>query len=112
MSPYDGPKKKPKYGNRKTVVDGITFDSKREAKRYGELKLLLQAGLIRDLSIHKRYTLIVNGHKVCTYEADFDYFDVRKGEWVTEDAKGFRTREYLLKKKLLFALSGVKVVEV
>lgn len=101
-----------KYRNVKTVVDGITFDSKREAKRYGELMLLLRAGLIRDLTLQKRYSLLVNGELICAYVADFDYYDAKAGRWVTEDAKGVRTPEYLIKKKLMKAVHGITIREV
>lgn len=83
-----------KYGNTPTVVDGIRFDSLREANRYSELKLMERAGEISDLRLQVRYQLCVNGVKVCTYVADFVY--VRDGITVVSDAKGVRTRDYIL----------------
>lgn len=93
-----------KYGARKTEVDGITFDSRAEARRYGELKMLEQSAIIKDLELQPRYPLYVNGIKVCTYVADFHYYDCEKGQWVIEDKKGFKTPVYKLKLKFFRAL--------
>lgn len=101
-----------KYHNRRTVVDGITFDSKREATRYAELRLLEKAGEIRELGVHTRYQIVVSGTKVGVYVADFDYRDLRTGEPVVEDVKGVRTAVYRLKKRLVKALLGIEIVEV
>jgi hypothetical protein len=104
-----------KYRNVKTEVDAIRFDSKREAARYQELKLLERAGEIRDLSLQVRLPLEVNGEKVCTYICDFHYFEKNKGlgfgRWVYEDVKGKRTPVYLLKKKLVKAILGIEILE-
>lgn len=100
-----------KYGNKLAVVDGIRFASQREARRYVELKLLQQAGEISDLKLQPRFTIMVNGVKVCTYTADFSYRNSR-GEFVVEDVKGVRTRDYKLKKRLMLAVYGIQVVEV
>lgn len=103
----------PKYNNVPTVVDGIRFASKREAKRYGELKLALQAGAIRDLRRQVRYPLTVSGvERTTTYIADFVYEDVATGETVVEDAKGFKTKEYILKAKMVLAQYGITIREV
>lgn len=107
-----------KYGNKKTTVDGIVFDSKREADRYRELKLLERAGEIRDLRLQVPFQLIpsyeLNGKRVraTNYIADFVYIDTRRQEQVVEDAKGYRTREYNLKKKLFGYRYGQDIVEV
>lgn len=101
-----------KYGNRKVVVDGVTFASAREARRYDQLKLLQRAGVIRDLELQKRFPLRVNGNLVCTYICDFAYHDNVRGLGIVEDAKGFRTREYINKAKLFEAIHGFKIVEV
>lgn len=101
-----------KYGNRKVVVDGRTFDSQREANRYGELSLMARAGLIDSLECQVPYRCVVNGRLVCTYVADFVYRDPASGAVVVEDAKGYRTREYRLKKKLVEAMFGITIVEV
>jgi hypothetical protein len=100
-----------KYKNRKTEVDGITFDSKREAARYSTLKLLQRAGHIRDLELQPVFPIVINGVKICKYKADFQYFDITAGKQIVEDCKGFATREYKLKKKLVRAVFGVEIVE-
>lgn len=106
-----------KYHARKTVVDGITFDSKREAKRYQELKLLERAGAIRDLTRQVRYELIpafdVDGkhYRPTSYVADFVYTDTATGEEVVEDCKGYRTDVYRLKAKLFAHRYGVSIRE-
>ena len=92
-----------KYNNIKTEIDGITFDSKKEANRYCELVLLKKAGAIKDLETQPKFPLYVNTNKVCSYIADFRYFDIGKHEWVVEDVKSTETKTplYKLKKKLL-----------
>ena len=104
-------RRKGKYGNRKSERDGIKFDSGKEAKRYRDLKLLAAAGEIRDLQLQVPFELTVNGQKICKYVADFTYRDA-KGERVVEDAKGFKTPIYRLKKKLVKACHGVEIKEV
>jgi hypothetical protein len=102
-----------KYGNRKTVVDGITFASAKEARRYGELKLLQRAGEVFGLRLQPRFPLKVNGHLICTYVGDFEYCPKdQSAAPIVEDAKGFRTPEYKLKAKLFEALFGFPIVEV
>jgi hypothetical protein len=104
-------KKPPKYGNRKTEVDGHLFDSAAEARRYGELKLLLDAGKIERLTLQPRYTLYgSDGEKVCTYVADFTYLE--DGAWKVEDVKGVKTAVYRIKKKLMKADYGIDVIEI
>lgn len=100
-----------KYRNRKTEVDGILFDSKREAARYAELKMLERAGEIRGLELQPVFPVAVNGQKICKYIADFRYTD-RAGREVVEDAKGVKTDVYRLKKKLVRALFGIEIEEV
>lgn len=75
-----------KYGNHKTTVDGITFDSQKEVNRYCELKLLQKAGEITELELQKEFVLIPNQYidgklveRKCSYKADFYYFDFRSG---------------------------------
>jgi len=101
-----------KYGNRKTVVDGRIFASKREAKRYGELRLLLKAGEIVDLECQPVIPCIVNGATVCRYIADFSYVRKFDSYHSYEDVKGFKTPIYRLKKKLVKACTGVEIIEV
>jgi hypothetical protein len=102
-----------KYGAVRTVVDGLTFASKKEARRYSELRLLERAGEIGALTLQPRYPLKVNGKLVCTYVADFEYYpaDPQKSK-VVEDAKGVRTPAYVIKAKLFEALYGFKISEV
>lgn len=107
-----------KYGAQKTVVDNITFDSKKEARRYSELVLLEKAGEIQQLHLQRVFDLQgKNGPlksdagRQLRYVGDFFYFDVRKGQWVLEDTKGFKTPEYKLKKAILRA-QGVYIEEI
>lgn len=109
-----------KYGAKKTVAGGITFDSQREAERYCELMLMLRAGEIRELKLQPEFTLqegfrTPSGEKIraVKYIADFMYKTLIDGEWrtVIEDAKGKRTKEYMIKKKLMEG-KGIKVIEV
>jgi hypothetical protein len=94
--------KRSKYGNKRTELDGYTFDSLAEAKRYQQLKFLLGAKAITDLKIHPRYEIIVNSLKVGYYEADFEYKD-KNCIWV-EDVKGFKTDLYKFKIKCFIAM--------
>lgn len=98
-----------KFHNVRTEVDGLTFDSKREARRWGELRILERAGKISGLARQIPYALTVNGQKVCTYRSDFEY--VENGQLVVEDSKGHRTPEYRLKKKLMQAVHGISIRE-
>ena len=93
-----------KYRNQPTVVAGIRFDSKKEANRDAELRLLVRAGEINNLERQPRFDLVVNGVKICTYVGDWRYH--KKGPWVwtVEDAKGFKTKEFIIKWKLAKAL--------
>ena len=107
-----------KYRNQPQVVDGLPFDSKKEAARYQELKLLQAAGQISNLVANKkelRYDLYVNDELICAYEADFQY-DEKFGDFtwakVVEDVKGMRTAAYRIKKKLMKAIFGIEIREV
>jgi len=97
-------KRKHKFNAVKTQVDGIVFDSKVEAKRYGELKLLESAKEIRGLKVHPRYPLDVEGFHICDYIADFAYREPGTPYEVVEDVKGFETPDFKLKEKLFRAL--------
>jgi hypothetical protein len=122
-----------KYGNRKTVVDGITFDSQKEANRFRELQLLERAGKITALQRQVKYVLIPTqrefsneiykkgahqGHfkpgkvleKECSYIADFAY--IQDGAYVAEDTKGVRTEAYKIKRKLMLERYGIQIREV
>lgn len=95
-----------KYRNQKTVINGIQFDSKLEAKRYQELKLLEAAGKIYRLTLQPEFELIpkfTKGGKTyrrTVYKADFSYIEVDSGKCIVEDTKGFITPLYALKRKL------------
>lgn len=107
------PVKKSKYGNKKVTVDGIEFDSKKEASRYFVLKEKQLAGKISGLMFHHVFELEVNGTVVAKYEADFTYTE--NGKLVVEDVKSAATRinrVYRLKNKLMFACHGIKIKEV
>lgn len=99
-----------KYRNKPTEVDGVWFASKREARRWGELKLMERVGYISDLRRQVRFPLRVNDELVTTYVADAAYQE--KGRLVVEDAKGCRTKEYAIKAKLFAAIHGFAIKEV
>lgn len=120
-----------KYGNKKTEVDGIGFDSRKEAKYYIHLKQLADAGEICNLQMQVKYELIPaiweeqivhlktkdKAVRKCVqravhYIADFVYENSDTGETVVVDVKGMRTKEYKLKKKMMRAFLGISIVEV
>lgn len=127
---YCGSKTKSKYKAKKEKVDGIVFDSRKEARRYTELLLLEQAGDIKDLKRQVKYILIpaqkepdtigprggtIKGKSLereVAYYADFVYYDNRTGELVVEDVKGVRTPEYTIKRKLMLWVNGIRIKEV
>lgn len=110
----DKPKKKKrsKYNNKKTVVDDIEFDSEREAEYYGKLKLLLKVGEIGLLEMQVPYELNPGGSYSYQYIADFVFFDSKTGEKKVVDVKGFRTKEYRRKRRLMKKIHGVKIIEI
>lgn len=99
-----------KFGAQKTIVDGIVFDSKKESLRYKDLVLLQRSGEITGLQLQKEFAIVVNGYKICKYKCDFAYRD-SKGDQITEDCKGFRTPEYILKRKLMKAVHNIDILE-
>ena len=115
LKPRYNPKSKrsrPKYGNKKTTVHGITFDSKWESERYLYLKSLEKAGRVKDLELQPRYNIMVNDQKICAYVADFKYNkESADGIWqhIVEDAKGVETPEFKLKKKLMKAVFDIDI---
>jgi len=100
-----------KYGARPCVVDGIKFQSRKEADRYAELKLLERADKVRDVRCQVRMPIEVNCIHIADYICDFVYWDMDKRCRVWEDVKGFRTDVYRLKKKLVEALFGISILE-
>ena len=106
-----------KYNAKRTVVDGIVFDSYKEACRYKELKLLEKAGEIEDLHRQFKFVLIPAQkecgkvlERECAYIADFVYCE--NGKIVVEDTKGFKTKEYIIKRKLMLYKFGIRIREV
>jgi len=99
-----------KYRAVKAEVDGVTFHSKREAKRYQTLKLLEQGGHISDLQVQPQFALVVNNIRLGEYRADFGYLN-DKGEAIFEDCKGHRTDMYIWKRKHCEAQYGVTIRE-
>src|SRR5688572_7938453 len=91
---------KSKYGNKKVVVDGIAFDSRKESRMYIKLKRLQLAGEIQNLELQVHYELNPNGAFSYKYVADFKFIDKRTGITTVMDVKGFKTREYKKKKRL------------
>jgi len=118
---FDPAPKKNKFGARKKEVDGVTFDSTKEAKRYQALKLMEQAGQIRDLRTQVEYLLIPKQKKpagglerAASYSADFVYLD-SDGNQVVEDVKSEPTRkkaDYILRRKLMLMVHGIEIREI
>lgn len=116
-------KGKDKYGAKRTVLDGITFASGSEAKRYGALLIEQRAGLIRNLALQVKYQMMVNGHLIGTYTSDFEYESLTNlknefGAWiwmkVVEDHKSGgtkRQRDWPRTKKLMLACHGIAIHE-
>lgn len=111
--------KRSKYGAVKTTVDGIVFDSKKEAQRYHELKLMEKAGQIDSLEIQPEYELWTSAGRafahvpVGVYRADFRYCIAgRVDSQVVEDVKGFKTPLYRWKKKHVEAQYGIQIKEI
>ena len=120
-----------KYQAIKTKVNGIEFDSRKEARRYQELLLLERAGVIHNLQMQVKYELIpaqyevyerigAKGQKLkdgkrllekeCSYIADFVYEE--NGKKVVEDTKGVKTKDYIIKRKLMLWIHGIRIREV
>lgn len=116
--PPEATRKKSKFGNEPVTIDGHTFPSTKEGNRYQELKLMQRAGVIKSLKIQVPYQLlppqrdesgklIENGVK---YIADFVY--KKNGKLIVEDAKGYRTPEYKIKKKMMLFFWDIRIKEV
>ena len=122
-----------KYGNKKITIEGMTFDSKREYERWCDLELLERNGIISDLQMQVKFVLIPEQReestevykkgenkgklkpgrlieKECSYIADFVYN--LNGKKVVEDTKGFRTKDYIIKRKLMLYIHGIRIKEV
>lgn len=120
-----------KYHSRKVTVDGITYDSAKEYRRFKELSLLERAGAIQDLKRQVKFVLIpaqraftneINKkgnfkkgkllERECAYIADFVYLDMSTGRITVEDTKGYRTKDYIIKRKLMLWVHGIQIKEV
>ena len=117
-----------KYYNKKVTIDGNTFDSRKEYRRFCELSLLLKAGAITDLQRQVEFELIPTQREPDTigvrggvkrgkvielavkYVADFVYRE--NGQTIVEDTKGFKTKDYIIKRKLMLWVHGIKIREV
>lgn len=117
-----------KYGSRKITKDGMTFDSLREYRRFCELRLLEKAGQITDLHRQVKFVLVPAQYEPDTigkrggvkrgklmerevsYVADFVYTE--DGKRIVEDSKGFRTKDYIIKRKLMLWVHGIQVKEI
>lgn len=121
---------KNKYNAKSVEYDGIQFDSQKEALRYKELTFLISEGIITDLQRQVKYLLIpaqrepatvgkrggIKQGKLieheCSYMADFVYKVVESGEIVVEDTKGMRTKDYIIKRKLMLFVYGIRIKEI
>lgn len=109
-----------KFNNKKVTIPGRTFDSRKEYNRYCELLLLERGGYISDLKLQVKYVVIPaqkdESGKVlereCSYIADFVYFDQKAQRTVVEDTKGFKTKDYIIKRKLMIERYGIRIREV
>ena len=137
FNPFYDLQKAAKYNNKKVTLDGITFDSQKEANRYCELKLLQRAGQIQNLELQKEFELIPaqyeyyprygkSGKRLkdgarcieqsCVYKADFAY--IENGKTVVEDVKGYRDpkgaayAKFAIKRKLMLHVYGIRIKEV
>ena len=119
-----------KYKSMKCTFNGIEFDSRKEARRYQELLLLQRGGVIQNLQLQVKFVLIPAQYetyerygargqrlkdgqrlveKECSYKADFVY--EQDGKKVVEDTKGFKTKDYIIKRKLMLYIHGIKIKE-
>jgi hypothetical protein len=98
-----------KFGNKEELVGEIKFDSKKEAARYRQLLMMEHAGMIKDLQLQVSFSLMVNGTLIGKYTSDFTYYE--NGMYVVEDTKGYRSRDYPLRKKLMKAIYDIEIKE-
>lgn len=106
-----------KYHSKKITRDGMTFDSVKEYRRFCDLSLLEKAGKIANLQRQVPFLLIpsqrIDGkvaERACNYIADFVY--EKDGQQVVEDTKGFKTKDYIIKRKLMLHVHGIRINEV
>jgi hypothetical protein len=101
--------KRSKYNAKRVIIDGIKFDSTWEGQRYSELKILERSGEITDLKLQVPFKLELDSVNISGYIADFTYH--KDGKYIVEDAKGFLTKEYKIKKKLMLVLYKIDILE-
>ena len=106
-----------KYNSSKITIGGNTFDSQKEYRRFCELSLLEKVGKVTDLQRQVKFELIpaqrIDGKVVersCNYVADFVYTE--NGKRVVEDTKGYKTKDYIIKRKLMLYVHGIRIREV
>lgn len=113
--------KRNKYNARKTVIDGITFDSQKEAKFYIALKQMEKEGIVRDIELQPKFWLKIgdvdvkikskgypNGRRA-SYRADFKYFDMNHQKMIYVDVKGFDTEVSRLRRAIVEAIYGIEI---
>lgn len=102
--------KRNKYGAKRTVVDGILFDSKAEASYYSMLKMREKAGDVSAVELQRPFSLIgPKGELICTYKADFCFWDHKADKFRVVDVKGVETAIFKLKRKMMKVLLGIEV---
>lgn len=105
-----------KFNAKKVTVDGIEFDSRKEANRYAELRVLERAGKIKDLRMQEEFELIprCGKERPAKYHADFSYIEADTGRKVVEDVKSraTKTRDYILRRKLMNWRHNIQIREV
>lgn len=109
-----------KYSAQKTTFRGQTFDSKKEAERFAQLRYMQMGKLISGLECQVKFELIPNQkdengkviERAVNYVADFVYTDLKTGEQVVEDTKGVKTKEYIIKRKLMLHVHGIRIKEI
>jgi hypothetical protein len=108
-SGWENAKPKNRYSAKMTRIDGIMFDSKAEAARYQELKLMKAAGLIDKLDTHPSFPIDHNDQRICVVELDFRYWDEKETKYIFEDVKGVDNALSALKRKLVENFYRIKV---
>ena len=103
--------KRSKYGNKKTVLGNVVYDSQKEANRAFELGLLLKAGEIKNLERQKRFEIVpkTETERAVFYVADFCYLEVKTNKLICEDVKGFATSDFKLKQKMMYYFYHIKI---
>jgi hypothetical protein len=98
-----------KYGAQRTTLDGHVFASKAEANYYAMLKVREKAGEVFEVQMQRPYALTINGYLICTYRADFAFYDAVEKRNRVIDVKGVKTKEFIIKSKMMKAIHGIDV---